>query len=45
VVGSHGELVGIISADDLLELVAEELTNLARLINREQRRESTVRSG
>lgn len=45
VVGSHGELVGIISADDLLELVAEELTNLARIINREQRRESTVRSG
>ena len=45
VVGLRGELIGIVSADDLLELVAEELVNLARIINREQRQEVTRRSG
>jgi CBS domain-containing protein len=45
VVGLRGELIGIVSADDLLELVAEELVSLARIINREQRQEVTRRSG
>ncbi len=45
VLGAHGELVGIVSADDLLELVAEELTSLARIIGREQRQEVSRRSG
>ena len=45
VVGAHGELVGIVSADDVLELVAEELVNLARIISREQRQEVSRRAG
>lgn len=45
VVGVRGELVGIVSADDLLELVAEEVVSLARVIGREQRQEVTRRSG
>lgn len=45
VVGLRGELIGIVSADDLLELVAEEVVNLARIINREQRQEVKHRSG
>ena len=45
VVGVRGELVGIVSADDLLELVAEEVVSLARIIGREQRQEVARRSG
>jgi CBS domain-containing protein len=45
VVDLRGELIGIVSADDLLELVAEEVVNLARIINREQRQEVKHRSG
>lgn len=45
VLGAHGELVGIVSADDLLELVAEEIASLARIIGREQRLEVSRRSG
>lgn len=45
VVGLRGELVGIVSADDLLELAAEEVVSLARIINREQRQEVSRRSG
>lgn len=44
VLGAQGELVGIVSADDLLELVAEELSSLARIIGREQRQEVSRRS-
>ncbi|ANX04979.1 CBS domain-containing protein [Immundisolibacter cernigliae] len=44
VLGARGELVGIVSADDLLELVAEELSSLARIIGREQRQEVSRRS-
>ncbi len=44
VLGAQGELVGIVSADDLLELVAEELSGLARIIGREQRLEVSRRS-
>ena len=44
VLGAQGELVGIVSADDLLELVAEELSGLARIIGREQRQEVSRRS-
>jgi CBS domain-containing protein len=45
VLGAQGELVGIVAADDLPELVAEELTSLARIIGREQRLEVCRRSG
>jgi CBS domain-containing protein len=45
VVGVRGELIGIVSADDLLELVAEEVTSLARIIGREQHQEVNRRAG
>ena len=44
VVDARGSLVGIVTADDFLDLLAEELTALARIVSREQRREAEVRS-
>jgi len=44
VVDTEGHLVGIVSADDLLGLLADEVSSLARLVSREQRREREVRS-
>jgi CBS-domain-containing membrane protein len=44
VVDSAGGLVGILTLDDLLSLLAEELTELAKLVSRERQREATVRS-
>jgi len=38
-----GELAGILSVDDLIDLFAEQLTDLARLITREQDREARER--
>lgn len=43
VVDAHGSLIGIVSVDDLLDLLADELTALARLVSREQARERTRR--
>ena len=43
VVGQHGGLVGIISVDDLLELLAEEIAGLDRVVSREQQREKKTR--
>ncbi len=43
VVDARGLLVGIVTADDFVELMAEELNALARMIQREQRRESQSR--
>lgn len=43
VVNELGELAGIVSMDDFLGLLAEEMTELARLIAREQGRESAQR--
>lgn len=43
VVNELGELAGIVSMDDYLGLLAEEMTELTRLIAREQGRESTLR--
>jgi CBS domain-containing protein len=40
VVDRHGGLVGIISVDDLIQLLSEEMSALAKLISREQTRES-----
>jgi hypothetical protein len=37
-------LTGILSSDDLLEVLSEELSQLAKLSNREQQRESAQRS-
>jgi CBS domain-containing protein len=43
VVGSRGELVGIIAVDDLIALLAEEMSELYKLIRHEQEREATLR--
>lgn len=43
VVGPEGTLVGIISIDDLLEILAEGLSDLTRIIAREQAQEARVR--
>lgn len=43
VVDPHGGLVGIVSVDDLVELLAEEMNELAKLISREQVREAKNR--
>lgn len=43
VVNKQGYLVGIISIDDLIQLLAEEMRELAKLISREQRKEAHAR--
>ncbi|HXH01705.1 MAG TPA: CBS domain-containing protein [Candidatus Competibacteraceae bacterium] len=43
VVSASGSLVGILTVDDVLELLAEGLGDLAGLIRREMRRESSSR--
>ncbi len=43
VVDKGGGLVGILTLDDLLELLAEELLALAKLVRHEQKREMTSR--
>jgi CBS domain-containing protein len=44
VVDAGGSLVGIVSVDDFLDLLADELTALARLVSREQARERSRRT-
>jgi CBS domain-containing protein len=43
VVDSDGGLVGILALDDLLELLAEELLSLSRLVQHEQKKEMMSR--
>ncbi|MGB9130599.1 MAG: CBS domain-containing protein [Thiobacillus sp.] len=43
VVDHEGVLVGILTLDDLLSLLAEELTELAKLVSHERQREAAVR--
>lgn len=43
VVNHDGGLEGIVSADDLLDLLAEEITELAKVAPREQAREARTR--
>ena len=43
IVGKAGELIGIVSIDDLLEVLAEELSELAKILAREQARETATR--
>jgi CBS domain-containing protein len=43
VVDDAGSLVGIITADDFIDLLAEEMMGLARMLTREQRREAETR--
>jgi len=44
VVDRSGGLVGIIALDDLIQLLAEEMSELAKLISREQAHEEALRS-
>lgn len=43
VVDEHGALIGIVTLDDLLALLAEELSELAILVSREQKKEKESR--
>jgi len=43
VVDANGALVGIVTADDIIDLLAEQLTSLVGMVQREQRREQTTR--
>jgi len=43
VVDARGGLIGIIALDDLLELLAEELVDLSKLVKREQNKEAVNR--
>jgi CBS domain-containing protein len=43
VVDREGSLAGIITLDDLLGLLAEEMTELAKLVSHERQREATAR--
>lgn len=43
VIDRNGSLVGILSMDDLLEFLASELSDLAKLIRREASREREIR--
>lgn len=43
VVGREGELVGIVSIDDVLEVLSDELSDVARIIAREQAHEARAR--
>ena len=44
VVDRDGGLVGILTLDDLLTLLAEEMTELAKLVSHERQREATART-
>ena len=44
VVDHQGELQGVLALDDVVELVAEQLTDLVKLIGREQQQESRRRN-
>jgi len=44
VVNVEGTLVGILSVDDLIEILADELGALAKLISREQKHEAELRT-
>lgn len=43
VVSEDGNLIGIMSVDDFIDLFAENMENLVRLISREQKRERKIR--
>jgi CBS domain-containing protein len=43
IVGKAGELIGIVSIDDLLEVLAEEFSELVKVVAREQVRETATR--
>ncbi len=45
VVDRQGLLAGILTSDDLLEILAGELTELVKIIGKEQEREQKIRGG
>ena len=45
VVGADGNLVGIVSVDDFLAIMAEQMKDLASLVSKGQRRERLRRTG
>jgi len=45
IVSQQGLLAGILTSDDLLEILAGELTELVKIIGREQEREQKTRGG
>jgi CBS domain-containing protein len=45
VVNDHGGLEGILTFDDVVELLSEELTHLVKLVAKEQKRERGGRDG
>ena len=44
VVNHDGGLVGILSVDDIIELLSEQISNIAKLITSEQKKEKVQRS-
>jgi predicted transcriptional regulator len=44
VVDREGGLIGILTLDDVLSLLAEEMTELAKLVSHERQREATART-
>jgi len=42
-VDGEGRLVGIVTVDDILEVLSEELSELSRIVAREQAREASAR--
>jgi CBS domain-containing protein len=44
IVSRNGALIGIVSVDDLIQLLAEEMSEMAKLISREQQREARARA-
>ena len=43
VVNANGALIGIVTADDLIDLIAEQLASLVGMVQREQHRERNTR--
>lgn len=43
IVNQRGGLVGVLSVDDILDIIAEQLMDIDRLITREQRKERELR--
>ncbi len=44
VVDGAGSLIGILTLDDLIELLADEMSALAKLVKHEQKKEATTRT-
>jgi CBS domain-containing protein len=45
VINAHGALVGVLSVDDVMTLLAREVTDIARISRRQRSREAALRTG